>query len=353
MVRPLCLLAMLLALASCARAPVAAPHRPAGCADGLPGSEAGAPSDLPADRAVGRGVLVYRPCADCGAWLVTEDGARYGVPPVPWPPPVTYPAPGTSPLGAPLPETPRDPMFGLRLSPDGRWLLRPGVGTTLVRDLAGTTERHVAHVDIGAWSDDGRWVVSGDGQDGDAALVDLTTGERRPVRRDEEYRWWRIAAVLGRDQVLLARAYNREDSDPDPRRETYVVIDPATGAVRRELSVDFGQTQVSTEGSVIGGGSLVIQAITAPADPGEVIVVDLATGRVRARHRLPAEQPAGYGFWHVAGLAGGEVVLVRSYSFGSPVPKSDPIQVFAMDVSTGRRRLTCTLPPRSELMLPG
>jgi len=122
--------------------------------------------------------------------------------------------------------------------------------------------------------------------------------------------------------------------------------------VRRELSVDFGRSQVLAEGSVIGGGLLVIQAASAPADPGEVVVVDLATGRVRARHRLPAEQPAGYGFWHVAGLAGGEVVLVRTCSFGSPIPKSDPVQVFAMDVSTGRHRLTCTLPPRSELLLP-
>jgi hypothetical protein len=193
----------------------------------------------------------------------------------------------------------------------------------------------------------------GRGDDPDPELFDLTTGERRPVRRSEAHHWWRIAAVLGPDQLLLARAYNREESDPDPRHETYVVIDPATGAVRRQITVDFGQSDVAVGGAGVRNGLLVVQNADTGTGPEEVIIVDLSTGRVQGRHRLPAEQPAGYGFWRVAGLTGGQVVLVRDYSFGSPVPKSDPVQLFAMDVATGQRRLTCTLPARAELILPG
>src|SRR5207302_9815849 len=126
------LLAAVLRAAACAHAPAA---DRVSCARGLPGAEAGTPPDLPADRPVGRATLLYRPCAGCGAWLVTEQGARYTVPPLPAPPPVTYPAPGTTPLRQPLPRFTPDVITQVWLSPGGRWLARSGYGGVVIRDL--------------------------------------------------------------------------------------------------------------------------------------------------------------------------------------------------------------------------
>src|SRR5436309_12896062 len=73
------LLVAALVLASCGH-PFAGVEGTVSCAAGLPGRAAGTPPDLPTDRGVGRAELVYRPCPDCGAWLVTTEGLRYALP---------------------------------------------------------------------------------------------------------------------------------------------------------------------------------------------------------------------------------------------------------------------------------
>jgi len=319
------------------------------CQTGLPGADA-PPPPLPADRAVGRGVLVYRPCADCGAWLVTESGERYDVPAAPEPP-TTAPALDASPMAAaPPPPPPPDPMFGLRLSPDGRWLARSGYGGLTLRDLTGTGVQLLGTGEAGAWSADGRFLVVDSRVPGtDTArteLVEVATGARWPVRLP----WGEVLAVLGRHEVLVARMYHWEYPDPDPERETFAVVDPATGRIRREVRVDFGAPQ-DTNAMIAGAGLIVGVNHPAGDRPAVVVTVALDTGRVLGRHPLPAETPAGFGFWQVAGVTEAGVSLLRDYRVGSPSPRADPVQLFWMDPVTGARRAFCTLPGGSELII--
>jgi hypothetical protein len=354
------LLAIVLTLSACGSGSPTTANYTASCATALPGSAAAAPPDLPTNSAVGRATLIYSACPQCGAWLVTEDGALYNVAPLRRTPIADLPNPGpTAGTSAVVmgPVAPPEPMWGLRLSPDGRWLAQPGDGEVLIRDLTSTTVRRVAPtVNNTAWSDDGRLIVlSANGSGSDRELLDLETGQRQQVRLGQAYRWWRVAAVLGQHELLLEQSYNMESPDPDPRRETFVVTDPATGAVLREHTVDFGQDMpggqdVPGRGAV--GGRLIVRVTTmSKTDPGAVLIADLTAGRVIARYPLPMETPAGYGFWHAGRVAGDGVLLIRDYSFGGAPSAFDPIQIFSLNVSTGERRLTCTLPPHSQLIL--
>src|SRR4051812_46533901 len=160
--RPLLTLgALLAALSGCSvpAAPVAAPSYVPDCAPDLASSPSlqSPPPDLPADVGVGPGVFVYRPCPHCGAWLLARSGRRYALPAIPRTPPVpAVPTGGIAPFTVPVPLAP-DPMSGVRLSPDGRWLLRPGDGEVVIRDLLTTEVRHLPGYRFtpGAWSDDG------------------------------------------------------------------------------------------------------------------------------------------------------------------------------------------------------
>jgi hypothetical protein len=240
-------------------------------------------------------------------------------------------------------------MSGVRLSPDGRWLLRPGEGGVVIRDLLTTEVRSVPGYRFtpGAWSDDGRWLVLDNDQSG-PDLLDLTTGQRQPIRFDQSHTGWRVDAVLGPHEVLLQQVYDYDRRDPDPRHEMYVTSDPASGAVLREYPVDFGAGGV---GATAGGRLILGTTLTTAKDPGQVIVADLYRGAPLARWPFPAEYPAGYGFWTAGRLGGDTIVLVRDYDFGGEPPRSDPVQLFTLDVTTGERRLVCTLPPRTQLIL--
>ena len=288
------------------------------------------PPDLPDNRSVGRGSLVFRPCPTCGARLLTENGDVYNLPalPVGPTPPITF----TSPPGIPIENLPKpqpfDPMYGVRLSPDGRWLLRPRLGGMVLRDLTGTTVRDLAYTSASwAWSDDGRWLVVND-QDR-TALYDVDSDRRAPIRMGNGHNGWWIVQILSQDEVLLQYPYNGEDRDHDPHHETYVAVDPTTGQVRREFPVSFGDAyEGRPEGRLI---------VTGTPDQRQVVFFDLFQGRETTRHDLPAGKK-----WWVARLAGDVLVLIHT---------DGATELYSYQLNTGDHHLTCTLPPNTELIL--
>src|SRR6185369_11490498 len=220
-VRPLLIRGAVLAVLTGCSVPagsVVAPSYVPSCPPDVASSAQSSPPDLPADIGVGPGVFVYRPCPHCGAWLLTRSGRRYALPTIPRTPLVpAVPTGGIAPFTVPIPVAP-DPLSGVRLSPDGRWLLRPGDGDVVMRDLRTTEVRHLPghRFTPGAWSDDGRWLVLDNDQSG-PDLLDVTTGQRQPIRFDQSHAGWRVDAVLGPHEVVLQQAYDYERRDTDPR----------------------------------------------------------------------------------------------------------------------------------------
>lgn len=120
---------------------------------------------LPADRAVGPGVLAYRPCpTTCPAYLVTTSGEVYGIDVPHW-------APG---VGVGLTYRVRD--LAVSLSPDGRYLAISVGDTTTVRDLTGTGVKEVSIGNVVAWSANDRYIVNF------VDRVDLWTGTVTVIR---------------------------------------------------------------------------------------------------------------------------------------------------------------------------
>ncbi|HEX6871008.1 MAG TPA: hypothetical protein VF163_07920 [Micromonosporaceae bacterium] len=296
-------------------------------------------------------MLVFRTCHDCGANLVTESGEIYNLPPISTPSLVITPTdlPSAEPIEAG--NRPLDPMHGLRLSPDGRWLARHDVGGLRLRDLTSTRTLRIdrgPQSDDGAWSNDGRWLVVSDRQE--PTLWDLESGMAHPIKVPEQYRGWRIVSVFGPDQVMLRETYARSESeavpDPDRSHEMYVTIDPATGAVLHEYPVDVGDRL-----ELVSGQYLIWITQDIKREPNEVVVGDLFEGGVVARFSLPVESPPGYQFWGIWRFADGGVVLIRDFAFDFPPVRADPVQFFTLDLASGERTLVCTLPPMVEYLL--
>jgi hypothetical protein len=262
---------------------------------------------------------------------------RLGLAPVPTlTSPLTYDPPPSPP--------PIDPMFGLRLSPDGRWLVRPGPGYTVVRDLTGTKQLTLASKDIGAWSDDGSWVAITDR--GAVSLDDLDTGATIPVRLDEAHAGWQINAILGPHEVLLQRFDPNGDQNPTPARE-FATVDPANDRVLHQYTVDFDSP--GAEGHLVAWTT---DSMFATADgPPEVIIASLDTGHITARYPLPKDDPRVE--WYAERMAGDGVVLIRLPKLGDPTAPDDPVQFFNLDPRTGARQATCVLPPKTRFILRG
>jgi len=119
--------------------------------------------------------------------------------------------------------------------------------------------------------------------------------------------------------------------------------------VLKQYPVDFGEGGV---GGTADGRLIVSNTTSTPKDPGQVIIVDLYRGGPIAQWPLPAESPPGYGFWTAGRLGGDTVVMVRDYDFGGEPPRSDPVQIFTLDVATGERRLACTYRHEPNLSSP-
>jgi hypothetical protein len=333
-------------LTACGSKPPATSAAPATCSPRLAslGAVTGA-SPLPDGEPVGRGVLIYGPAAGGVAWLVTQSGTVYTVPAL-GPRRGSTPTPTpTEPIPPAPPPPPVDPMFGLRLSPDGRWLVRIGPGYTTIRDLTGDRVLTLPPSDLGAWSDDGRWLAVTYPSGRTMNLTDLDTGEKIPVRLDQAHALWQLNAIFGPHEVLLQRYIAHGDENPSPAKE-YATIDPTDGRVLHQYTVDFDGPGAA--GHLIAWTTE--SHFSTIHDPREIIVASLDTGHITARLPLPATDPGIS--WFAERAAGDTVVLTRTPRSGDPSAPDDPVQLFNLDPVTGTRQLTCTLPSRSTVILP-
>jgi len=125
----------------------------------------GAVPGLPANRAVGQGVLVYRPCPmTCPAYLVTVSGKTYEID-------VPHVTPGVNTL-----RNQRQRDLEVSLSPDGRYLAISKGDHTTFRDLTGTAANDLPLENVVAWSPNDRYVANFEKK------VDLSTGVVTPTR---------------------------------------------------------------------------------------------------------------------------------------------------------------------------
>ncbi|MBB5867098.1 hypothetical protein F4553_000477 [Allocatelliglobosispora scoriae] len=348
-----------LALTACAQATAepdqAGPGYPPVCLTGLPAEPDG---PVLAGQGVGAGVLVYRSAGEPGrdAWLLTENGRFVKLPPVPVPPPPATPDPQSSllPGATAEPQKPLDPMFGVHLSPDGRWLSRPSVafGSTL-RDLTGETVVRLPGVfDPGQWSSNSRWLTTRPLSPGGSSAYErheVATGEKIEVRLpDRNGEAWQVIGVRDDGTLVMTRMWDGENRDPDPRHESYSIVDPVTGAEVHRTTIDFGDDSTGPFGLVVDSTMF----SGSNTGTGAVTAWDLRTGRQLWRHSYQAESPLDYQFWGMGGVSGSSVTVIRNHSMGSP-SFADEIEVHRLRRTDGAASLACLLPPNAELVLPG
>ncbi len=210
------------------------------------------PVALRTDRALALGSYTAPKCnaGRCVPILTTVDGRRYTLP-------------------GPVAKHP-DRLAGVGLSPDGRWLVYNQRGEAQLRDLTGTTTYHVRgsgnRGSAYGWSSNGRWALiqpishNRDGSSGSTTpiRVDLSTGKqiviRTPKSRDTLDGFFsrgfgsRIALLPSGDLLLGAPgakpttpppAWGPSQSSQSPKAGpgTYRVVDPATGAEKRRVTV--------------------------------------------------------------------------------------------------------------------
>ena len=207
-----------LAAAGCAPAPGspgASAATPAGSAvPGLvPLDPAAAAPELPTDAPVGRAAFAY--ALGDRARLVTVDGRQYAL------------AANALAGGA------------TQLSPDGRWLLR----RDRLRDLTGTAERTLPRGFPRAWSPTGRWLLvdAGAGQ----LTVETATGRTVLVRTHG-------IGVLDDGTVVVGEGGGEGDDVGDPKVVRLRLVDAASGAERRSVTVDTRAVLPGEEDAVKG-----------------------------------------------------------------------------------------------------
>ncbi|MDO3700217.1 hypothetical protein Q3W71_00795 [Micromonospora sp. C28SCA-DRY-2] len=338
-----------------ASAEVAAPVTARELLAGLPGRllPPAAPANLPIDRAVGRGALLYQIDdpdgfdVATGAWprrpmyLVTAAGEQFGVGLV-------------ATRGA----------FSQALSPDGRWFAQRRDGQWWIRDLTGITERAIPPgYELGQWSTDGRALLlrqpSGDGEA--YAAFTLPGGELRPLALRGTPARRMLAFLDGRE---LATAEFDVGPNARPHRQLTIAIQDVNGRAARSVSLatthQVGPDDVRNAlvPLVRGGGDPpAVWALVTPAEdlptgqpegaravpPMTLVGVDLRSGRPAGRIDLLA--PGGGDGESFLGLAGTEVLLQRWAADGGELVAADP--------ATGRRRVLTSLPDHARVIVPG
>jgi hypothetical protein len=278
--------------------------------------------------------------------LVTDSGAVYSVPALPAVPDTPALTPTETYTGPTMTPEPVDPMYGVRLSPDGRWLARMhGFLHWSLRDLTTGDDLAITADGLGPWSDDGRWLALQGGYGQPTYLADLETGTNREVHLDQAHHRWQITAILGPGQVLLQRYDERGlDENPMPGYD-YATVDPGSGEVTREYTLD-SSIPSTAQGRVIAWttGS----NYETKDEPDEVLLASLETGHVTARFPLPAEPE--HIAWYAWRTAGDGVALVRETDSGTPGP-AVAVRFYTLDQTTGARELTCTLPGGSQFVV--
>jgi len=249
-----------------------------------------APPPLPADRGVGPASLIYLTAGGPQAVLVTVTGSQYR-----------------------LPDTgPRS------LSPDGRWLLSVRDKRLILRDLTGTEVRDLgSEIAVGAfsavWSTDGAELVIQQDQMRNAppydraTVVDLALGQSSTVPL-VQFTGTSVCGVQGNgDLVLCPGRFDRRDL------RTWVV-DGVTGQLRSQHTMELMDVLEPSErrgeevAGQLGDWQLALadgltlalrahdyvpeQGVTTP---GDLLLVDVATGKFVRRLELPTQAVVGIG----------------------------------------------------------
>jgi hypothetical protein len=313
---------------------------------------------LPDDRPVGPAVAAYRVNPDSrDVYLVTMTGDQYLIPVLgerhmPKPQPTS----GSQP---PPEEMPLDPMFGLQLSPDGRWLVRVDWAKgSVLRDLTGTATVQLDRADQPmTWSPGGRLVlldVRSAAKEG-SAILEPATGRRTPIADKVCGEGFSERAVFDDGKILCAPLRQMESTAPEVPNgtELFRVANAAGGY--REFTVDL-RGRLRDQAVVIAplqpdsAGHLVVTAFDSRS---RVFLVSLADGKLVTEVTLPDEQVQGYDAWSFGGLDGDRLLAVRQVEIGSPSPLYEPTRIVRLVPAGGEPEVVATFPRQAVIILKG
>ena len=261
---------------------------------------------LPTDHGVGPGSLLYAVRAD-HAVLVTADLHQYALPPAVSPP--------------------------LSLSPDGRWLVSVVDRRIVLRDLTGTATRDLFALPDGeintAWSSDGHtFAIQPLTSEGTTIVVDL-----------DSLRSHRIAMRL---RLCGAQDSGKLLGCPSAGEPVSVtLVDAATGELGSTVTADLASVLTPAEqqanlvvnsmsagvvGQLAGGDVVAVRTSVYNAkfgviQPGDLLLVDVATGRFIRRIALPPQAEP-----RTVPMSGGVAFLAEeSRSVGTGLPEGIPL----------------------------
>ncbi|MEH1125016.1 hypothetical protein [Micromonospora sp. CPCC 206061] len=234
------------------------------------------PPQLPTDRGVGKGALLYQPCNQpCAARLVAQDGTQYTLPKVAQMPP-TVPRTAT-------------------LSPDGRWLSYPDAsGNYLLRDLTGTKTMPTANRRAVGWSSDSTWVGLADASSEDGVTVIKPPTETAAARSLPADDTRPLAGLTTAGAAVFGGSEAHEVGDPDI--DLYLVDDAGKGrSVPVKMEGQLGSKEDLHSGKLIrtvDDETLLVQLMVQSDNettqvPGDLFHIDAVSGEVMARIRLP------------------------------------------------------------------
>ena len=308
--------------------------------------------ELPAERGVGEGALVYG--RDMVDLLLTSDGTSYRV-----------------------------PGEARGLSPDGRWLAYGADGALVLRSLTDGEVWTTADSDVTGWSVDGGQVVLTPHVEpdvrppGDAEVLRLDDGDNRVVRMvtvpDPD--WWRPRGLSRDGDLVLAPFQNfPATSGTAPRPGVTALwttapartlvgppedlgfgicfVDPADGTAR---SVAVLASPVGMGGQDWRGvrseiyvrpdtGGLLFQP-TRNSAPGDLFEVDPDTGGPLHHYLLP---PAGATSLRLIGATTDGIILGANDP-GEPAGTVGRLEV--LDPRTGDRRTVLDLPANADFRM--
>ncbi|HEV7712834.1 MAG TPA: hypothetical protein VGP16_31870 [Asanoa sp.] len=238
----------------------------AGRLDWLPqtfGTSGAVLPDLPSDRGVGEGALIYRRGEK--DLLLTSDGGTYVVP--------------------------GDGVRGL--SPDGRWLAYGAGGELVLRSLVDTRIRRAADSDVGGWSSDGKQVVlvlrmPGGQPTPVATILDPADGTNQTVPIPDQ-EWWGPRGLSPDGQLVLTARHEFPSSTAEPPEPLSTTAGPAVSTT--ELPEPATTTEPVTMPERLAG---------VPGDLGYAVgFVDPVTHASRSVAILAARVGFGeQGFWN-------------------------------------------------------
>lgn len=276
-------------------------------------------AELPEGRAVGPAALAYRVAEN--DVLVTRQGQRYLL------------APGAL------------DGRGTSISPDGRWLVQNGH----IRDLAGTANRVLPATWVRAWSPDGTWLLMERPQL-QQVLVNTANGQSIDVHTAG-------IGVLDDGNIVVGDG-GIDDVTSDLKVAALRMVDPASGALRRQVTIDAravltGEEAVKGRLGIVnawfGPDEQVLLTVAGRAAPSSAAV--LAT-LPDAKQITPIPRIHGNQAYLPIGFTGRQVFL-KSHEEGGPSPTADKNPVRLLEWSGAGTRLRYELPAEAAVLPPG